>query len=146
MNKKPTQKFWNETSFSRKWGILAITLAEQDNVTVDAIHMRVLNWGNPFQRKHKPSKWEKLYCKSLCELAQDMGMHPMSIAQRHDRLGSIYAIPLNKNKQPNTSWHGDTRWRDLTWLHPLHPDYTAWREGTLFAESIKKPAEYCLIR
>ena len=108
MNKNPPKTNWAETIFSRKWGILAIDLAAQDGVTPDAIHMRVLNFGNPFQRKAKPSKWEELYSKSLCELATELGMHPMSIAQRHQKLGNVYLKPVNLSREPNRKADGET--------------------------------------
>tara|TARA_R110001599_G_scaffold323693_2_gene535304 strand:- start:231 stop:668 length:438 start_codon:yes stop_codon:yes gene_type:complete len=142
MNKNPPKTNWAETIFSRKWGILAIDLAAQDGVTPDAIHMRVLNFGNPFQRKAKPSKWEELYSKSLCELATELGMHPMSIAQRHQKLGNVYLKPVNLSREPNRRWVAESRWRDITWLHPKHPDYTAWRSGEMYAKSISKPENF----
>ncbi len=53
------------TKFEHKWGVTANDLAKLEMLTTtDAIHMRVRNFGSPFQRKPKPSTCEIMYGKT----------------------------------------------------------------------------------
>ena len=142
--RKPVQNHYEHTQFKDKWGVLAHELAEQDGVTTDAIHMRVMKFGTPWQRKSKPTKWERMYAKNMYELAHEFGIHPTSVALRHYRLGNIYATPVTATPDTQViNWLEVNKWRYLTWLHPNHPDYAKWRSGELFAqEYIKKPDDF----
>ena len=51
----------NKSQFESRWGEPAWKIAERENVSTTTIHMRVRNYGNPYQRKAKPSHWEAKY-------------------------------------------------------------------------------------
>ncbi len=78
------------TGFEHKWGISAKALAEHEGITPDAIHMRVRNFGNPFQRRKQITFWEKKYNKTIVELAHELGIHPITVAGRERRYGDVY--------------------------------------------------------
>lgn len=79
------------TQFEHKWGIDAIKMAQLEGVTPDAIHMRVQNYGTPFQRRAKPTLWEEQYGKTLGQMALEEGLHPITLANKHYKLGDVYA-------------------------------------------------------
>jgi hypothetical protein len=79
------------TQFEHKWGINAIRLAELEEVTPDAIHMRVQLYGTPFQRRAKPTLWENKYGKTLGQMALETGLHPITLANKHYKFGDVYA-------------------------------------------------------
>lgn len=78
------------TDFEKSWGIHIDDLARAEDVTVDAIRMRVMKWGNPFQRRAKPSKYEKKYGKTQAQIALDLGIHPITVACREMKHGNVY--------------------------------------------------------
>lgn len=82
--------------FKEKWGIACNELAEMEGVTPEAIRMRVRNFGTPFQRRGKPTKFEKKYGKTLGELALDLGIHPITVARREYLYGDIYYSNFEK--------------------------------------------------
>lgn len=84
-----------DTDFRRKWGILAEDLARVEDVSVDAIHMRVLNFGTPFQRRSKPSKYESKYGKTLPMLAEELGVHPTTLTMREQKYSNVYDDSVN---------------------------------------------------
>ena len=122
-------------SFISKWGMLAVTLAKEEGVHCATIHMRVKNYGTPFQRKGKPTKCEELYHKTEGELALAINIHPQSIRQRVRKHNNAYYVNPAKVGNPNAgAIYSDNDWRDwpkvknsVFWLHPLHPDYPVER-------------------
>ena len=60
------------TSFEHKWGYHVKELAESELIKPEALHMRVRNYGNPFQRKPKPSVCEIMYGQTLFEKAIEL--------------------------------------------------------------------------
>ena len=122
-------------SFISKWGLLAVTLAKEEGVHCATIHMRVKNYGTPFQRKGKPTKCEELYHKTEGELALAINIHPQSIRQRVRKHNNAYYVNPAKVGNPNAgAIYSDNDWRDwpkvknsVFWLHPLHPDYPVQR-------------------
>ena len=122
-------------SFISKWGMLAVTLAREENVSCASIHMRVSKFGSPLQRKAKPSKAELIHNKTEGELALEINIHPQSIRQRLRKHNDAYHINPVKVGNPNAgAIYSDDDWRDwpkvknsVFWLHPLHPDYPAER-------------------
>ena len=121
------------TQFEHKWGIKADVLAEQEMITTDAIHMRVRNYGTPFQRKPKPSYSQLMYNKTLFELAEEIGAHPTAIDQRIRLRGSAYLDSayqhmLGTKKQGVIDWEKQKKaLKPQGWLHKKHPAYTMWR-------------------
>ena len=121
------KRVWSEdqqrllTQFEHKWGIHAVKLAELEGVTPDAIHMRVRNYGNPFQRRAKPTVWEQKYGKTIVELAIEIGIHPISVASREREYGDVY-------REPESGTVG-------TWNKGRqHPGVTPWQENTKYSK------------
>jgi hypothetical protein len=115
MPRKPTQFHRDETEFLNKWGITAHELALVEETSVSAIHMRVMNFGTPFQRRKKPSHWEKRYNKTLGEIADELGLHPVSVMVREKTYGTPYCDEALKGQG---GWNKgakrvDHDWRDL---------------------------------
>jgi len=81
------------TQFEYKWGISAPALARLEGVEGATIHMRVMNYGTPFQRRAKPTIWENKYGKTMGQLALDIGIHPITVAHREALYGSPYVTP-----------------------------------------------------
>ena len=83
-------------NFKERWGIPCNDLAEMEGVTPEAIRMRVLNFGTPFQRRGKPTKFEAKYGKTLGQLALDLGIHPITVARREYLYGDIHYSEFEK--------------------------------------------------
>tara|TARA_R110001606_G_scaffold8060_3_gene35418 strand:- start:5806 stop:6306 length:501 start_codon:yes stop_codon:yes gene_type:complete len=121
------------TQFEHKWGIKAEYLALHEMVSVDAIHMRVRNFGSPFMRKPKPSLSEVMYNKTLRELGKELGAHPTTIDQRirlrgSAYLDSLYQHMLGTKKEGVIDWEYEKKaLKPQGWLHKKHPAYTMWR-------------------
>ena len=123
-------------SFYSKWGIHAVDLAKQEEVHPATIHMRVQNYGTPFQRKAKPTLCEQLHNKTDYELAIETNLHPQSIRRKVKKYKNAYyenprkGHPLRgKVISATHDWRTDVK-KTKFWLHPLHPDYPhADREG-----------------
>lgn len=90
MYKKKHIKRESGTDFETKWGIHIDDLARVEDVTPDAIRMRVMKWGTPFQRRAKMSKYEKKYGKTQAQLALELGIHPITVACREQSHGNVY--------------------------------------------------------
>lgn len=133
---KNTRKINGKTPFEQKWGISAVELAKQENVTPAAIQMRVHKWGTPWQRKAKPTQFERKYFKTILELAEELNMHPMSVNLREIKKGNVYwegkRSSLRGKNMGGKHWSEHRNYKELPWLHPNHPDYEAWRAGTLW--------------
>ena len=82
MNKK-------KVDFEATWGIHCNELAEMEGVTPEAIRMRVRNFGSPWKRRGKPTKWETKYGKTIAELALERNLHPQTLARREYLFGDI---------------------------------------------------------
>ena len=67
---EPEKPQETQTDFELKWGEPAYKIAERENVSTTTIHMRVWNYGTPFQRKAKPSEWETKYGKTKVEICK----------------------------------------------------------------------------
>jgi hypothetical protein len=77
--------------FKERWGYSCNQLAAMEGVTPEAIRMRVRNFGTPFQRRKKPTKFETMYGKTLGEIAIELNLHPATVARRHNLYGNAYA-------------------------------------------------------
>tara|TARA_R110002126_G_scaffold274960_2_gene420247 strand:- start:114 stop:512 length:399 start_codon:yes stop_codon:yes gene_type:complete len=115
-----------KTAFEQRWGIHATDFATQENTTPDAIHMRVMRFGTPFQRKSKPTVCEIRHGKTVARIAGELDMHPVSIQERLRIHGDAY---YKSNYSHSRGCRGDHRYKDVEWLHPKHPDYATWREN-----------------
>ena len=126
------------TTFTNKWGIQPHVLAEQENLTIDAIHMRVMKWGTPWRRKAMPTSCEIKFGKTMVELAIQYGLHPVYIQQCSVK----YGTPYHPNPSHIGTWnkgttHGDDHWSKnpkfsnvREWLMPQHPDYDLFKQGS----------------
>lgn len=88
--------------FKKTWGYSCNKLAAMEGVTPEAIRMRVKNYGTPFQRRKKPTKFEIEYGKTLGQLALELGLHPATVARRHNLYGNVY----HKGQWDRPSLHG----------------------------------------
>jgi hypothetical protein len=130
------------TPFRQKWGVSSYELAAEEGVTLALLHMRVMKFGTPYQRRAKPTKYEKIYSRTCFEICEEQDQHQCTIGSKHNR-GNAFE-PYGKNHSGNviTNHRSVKHWRDVAqqetagtqspWLHPRHPDYHAWRDGTLF--------------
>ncbi len=135
----PVKKPRTNTAFYRKWGITAHELAAEEGVTPDAIHMRVLNYGNPFQRKKLPTLCELMTGKTAIELAQEINLTPITIYERIKKYGDpYYEADLPGPIAQRGLQRGEKHWTQTKmggkkvgckdgWLSPHHPDYHTWR-------------------
>ena len=128
-----------ETSFSKKWGILAHDLAAEEGVTTDSIHMRVRNFGNPFQRKKSPTICEVMTGRTAIDLALELNVTPCTIGKRLQEHGDAYyesdtatAKATRGTQRAEVHW-SKTRQAGIVigtkqgWLSPRHPEYKTWR-------------------
>ena len=121
------------TKFEHKWGIHANDLSKSEKVTTDAIHMRVRNYGNPFQRKPKPSVCEIMYGQTLFEKAIELNIHPTALDQRIRLRGTAYFNSPFQHMQ-GKKIPGKKDWREERgahkpqgWLNPKHHWHKMWR-------------------
>jgi len=123
----------NPDSFYSKWGIHATDLAKQEGVSTEAIHMRVQNYGTPFQRKATPTLCEQIHGKTDYELGIELNIHPQSIRRKVRLYGDAYyenprqAHPFRgKVISSKKDWRSNTK-KTRFWLHPRNPDYPVSR-------------------
>tara|TARA_R110001606_G_scaffold164948_1_gene309312 strand:+ start:71 stop:556 length:486 start_codon:yes stop_codon:yes gene_type:complete len=147
---------YGRTPFHQKWGINATQLAEQEKISTEALHMRVLNWGTPWRRKKVPTAFEVMYNKTRVELAKENNCTPQTISQRVEAHGSAYYTRADGKFQHNTGKrYVDQRWEDTrgyskpnSWIHPKHPQFKTWRfhfiNAMLNGASYEQAAEECL--
>lgn len=116
-------------SFYSKWGIHATDLAKEEGVSTECIHMRVFNFGNPHQRKAKPTLCEQIHSKTDYELGLELNLHPQSIRRKVRLYGDAYhenpkqQHPLRgKVISTKKDWRSNTK-KTKFWLSPRHPDY-----------------------
>ena len=119
----------NPDSFYSKWGIHAVDLAKQEGVHTATIHMRVLNYGSPFQRKKNPTLCEQLHHKTDYELGLELDLHPQSIRRRVKtyknayRENPYYDHPLRGQViSAKDNWRKNVK-KTKFWLHPSHENY-----------------------
>jgi hypothetical protein len=128
-----------ETAFSKKWGILASDLAKEEGTSIAAIHMRVMNYGTPFQRKKLPTLCEVMTGKTAIELAQEINITPITIYERIKKYGDPHheadlpgpiaqrGIQRAEKHWTETKMGGTKVGCKDGWLSPRHPDYHTWR-------------------
>ena len=133
------KKIRTNTKFSEKWGILAHDLAKEEGVTTDAIHMRVLNYGTPFQRKKLPTMCEVMTGKTSIQIAHELNVTPISVYERLRKVGDAYYTSehgagaalrgrqIAEHHWTKTNQGGFKQGCKFGWLSPRHPDYLTWR-------------------
>jgi hypothetical protein len=127
------------TKFEQKWGISAIDLAQEEGVTSDAIQMRVMRFGTPFQRKKLPTLCEVMTGKTVIQIAHETGVTPITISQRLKKYGDAYYEPDHsvgiatrgttraENHWTKTKHAGRNPGCKTGWLSPRHPEFYSWR-------------------
>lgn len=115
------------TLFEHKWGLDAPTFAKLEGISASALHMRVMNYGTPFQRRAKPSKWEIKYGKTIREIALELNIHPVTVGQRERLHGDVYREP-----EPDTAgtWNRGLQHTDIHWKD--NPKYITCGKPTFF--------------
>lgn len=122
-----TRKIEGKNPFERQWGISANELAEQEGVSPEAIHMRVRNFGTPWQRRKRPNLFEKVYGKTIPELCRELNLHPTTLQGRYYTYGCVYAEPPTHRKIRNGFCEEILKkYDERSWLMPQHPDYEAF--------------------
>lgn len=121
------------TVFEAKWGEKALDIAIREDVQVASIHMRVHNYGSPYQRRKAPNNCELIHGKTVQEIATELDIHPISVGLRLGQRGSAYVEHLVKDTgNPRNRVHAGQHWSTLRkynsphkgfWLMPEHPDY-----------------------
>lgn len=87
------KKRWDNTEFKKQWGYHCDDIAEMEGVTPEAIRMRVIKFGTPWQRRNKPTKFELKYGKTLGQMALELNLHPQTLARRERLHGDAYYEP-----------------------------------------------------
>lgn len=133
------KKIRTNTKFYQKWGILAHDFAKEEGVTPDAIHMRVMKYGNPFQRKRAPTMCEAMTGKTAIQLAHELGITPICVYERLRKFGDAYyesehgaGAALRGKQRAAHHWTETVQGGVNTgckagWLSPRHADYHTWR-------------------
>jgi hypothetical protein len=114
------------TNFEKRWGEKAREIAKRENVSVPTIHMRVYNYGTPYQRAAQPSVWEEKYRKTQIEIAYELDTHPVTLQQKLRRYGDCYYSSAYTKKKSNhrEGWKNDPKYTKCRrWLMPEHPNY-----------------------
>lgn len=122
------------TPFLQKWGERAEDIAQRENVSEATIHMRVMNFGTPYQRRAKPTKWERKYWKTAKELCYEFNLHLQTLEQRETRHGTVYPKKIIKRNRIYKVPCMKPVENQRPWLMKEHPDYIAWRSGVMFPE------------
>lgn len=135
------------TRFQEKWGMLAADFAKSEGLTTtDSIHMRIHNFGTPYQRAKAPSDCEILHNKTAAQVALELDVHPQTILSRVALFADAYREPVRGGGNMHTgkdNWQDPDRkrYRMKLWLHPDHPDYTNWRNMSPWAERLTELLE-----
>mgnify|MGYP003629810661 CR=1 FL=1 len=127
------------TKFENKWGIPAYELALLEDVETASIHMRVMRFGHPFQRRGHPSKTEIMFGETIRELAIRYGCHPNTCGMYIIK----YGIPYCPQPRYQGAWnkganHKGIPWQDdpmytriKPWLMEEHPDFYLFRNSSI---------------
>ena len=119
------------TPFEIQWGMSIEDIADIEQTTTEAIRMRVLRFGTPFQRRAKPSRAEILWGKTVWQFANELGVTHVTV---HKRIATGRA-PWDKNDHHNCGRRrGGKPSKGIApsksgWLMPQHPDYHTWRDN-----------------
>ena len=133
------------TRFELEYGERIEEFAARECVTTEAVWNRIRMWGSPYQRRAKPTKYERQYARTQYEIAEEINRHPHTVICNLKKGQSAFTTTKDRpGGWPGpASKFGCANWREAIqaghyasiqhpWLHPLHPDYAAWRSGVLF--------------
>ena len=122
------------TQFEAKYGCHVKDFARAEGTTPAAIHMRVMNFGTPYQRRGRPTVCEILTGYSKRFLAEHIDYHYNSIAQKlctregqqnvMRMFAHANAVPVEIDGKMFTLEDIVDRW---SWLMEEHEDYLTWR-------------------
>ncbi len=122
------------TRFELKYGVHVKDIAESEGTTPAAIHMRVMKFGTPYQRRARPTVCEILTGYSKRFLAQHIDLHYNSIAQKIlTRQGQIDVMRMfaTSTKTPvlidGRMFALENTYDRWSWLMEEHEDYDTWR-------------------
>ena len=127
------------TKFKAKWGIHAIDLAEREQISPDAIHMRIKKFGTPWQRRSKPTICEELTGIVSFQLAKILDIHPITVDERIREYNNPFVVlsdrpDAGKGRIPTsgTVWYKQDHFKNnirawKSWLAPEHPCYPEWK-------------------
>jgi hypothetical protein len=123
MDKQPgmTPRTRLNTKFAEKYGMTTHELAHQEGTTSTAINMRVHNWGTPWQRRAKPTRFEAAYGMTRSELCAWLGKC-LSIVYLWDKEGTTQKR-IQEHLKHNPDPPGPVEQPRQFWLHENHPDY-----------------------
>jgi len=141
---KRTYNLVKPTKFFKKWGIDTKMLAQQEDVSRTALHMRVQLYGTPFQRKQQPNKFELATGRACSELVEITGLKPTAIYSRFRQFNDPFHVPHKNWLFGDVNYDEEKygRYMFKFWLHPRHPDYQTERAKWLpFLESIDPTGE-----
>jgi len=113
------------SQFEAKWGEPAWSIAKRENVTTATIHMRVHNYGSPYQRRHSPTKPERLTGKTMYQLAEELNLHPITVQQRLFKHDNPY-VSMQGIDKPFPTHQKWRKGRYDIWLMPEHPYHAEW--------------------
>jgi len=122
------QKPNKSKTFESKWGEPAYKIAQREDVAVATIHMRVFNYGSPYQRTSKPSISEVLCGKTLYQLGEELNLHPITVQQRIRAHNNPYISMRGIEKEFSTHNFSKKKGRKDIWLMPEHPCHAEWVE------------------
>ena len=133
------------TRFEKEYGCRIDLFADSEGVTAEAIWMRLKNFGTPYQRRLNPTQYELKYARTCYEIAEEQGVHPLTIQTYERKFSNAFyepkwkRMPNPNNNQPKQHWREAVQsgkyWHQQSpWLHPLHPEYDRWRAGEMFPE------------
>tara|TARA_Y100001937_G_scaffold127552_1_gene200145 strand:- start:1826 stop:2263 length:438 start_codon:yes stop_codon:yes gene_type:complete len=123
------REIMNRINFFEKWGIRCNEIAEIEGVTPEAIRMRVKNFGNPWQRAKKASKFELKYGKTIKELAEAEGVHPVTIARREYLYGDAYYITPLADGSIKETWNKGKTFSGEHWSTNPNSGFSGSRRG-----------------
>ena len=127
------------TKFKAKWGIHAIDLAEREQISPDAIHMRIKKFGTPWQRRSKPTICEELTGIVSFQLAKILDIHPITVDERIREYNNPFVVlsdrpDAGQGRIPTsgTVWYKQDHFKNnirawKSWLAPEHPCYAEWK-------------------
>lgn len=122
------------TRFELKYGCHVKDFAFAEQTTPAAIHMRVMKFGSPFQRRNRPTVCEILTGYSKRFLSEHIGLHYNYIAQKiltREGQQDVMRMFATSNATPVDIDGKMTRLEDIvdrwSWLMEEHEDYLTWR-------------------
>lgn len=138
------------TQFEAKYGCHVKDFARAEGTTPAAIHMRVMKWDTPYQRRARPTACEILTGYSKRFIVKHVGYDYNNFAQKmqtrqglQDVMNQLFEYgpfcqteferKILDRSHPNLTAHDKDMYIESytydkwSWLMPEHPDYDTWR-------------------